>query len=139
MVKIWPTHAYPLAIALHADKNIFKSVKLYSKCLLSMLRGQATVFHFSKSKTCTCNREVEINSNEDIRDAIVYGLTDEDICLDILGQCCQDIIHLDETLQMVEAKECGKDQPVYGTTLQPIFSQINFLNFSFVIFEKIKL
>lgn len=72
------------------------------------LRGQASVCQFNKSKTCACNRDVVIDySNEMVRDALIRGLEDEDIKLDVLGQCKQDM-SLDETLVLIEAKESGK-------------------------------
>lgn len=78
------------------------------RAFCARLRGQAGVCRFLKSKTCPCNREVEVDySDEIIRDALIRGLADEDIRLDILGQCRQDLT-LDETLQIVEAKESGK-------------------------------
>ena len=72
------------------------------------LRGQAGICKFNKMKTCTCDVEVEIDYSEDIiRDTMIRGLQDEDIRLDILGRCKQDLT-LDETLRIVEAKEAGK-------------------------------
>ena len=78
------------------------------RAFCARLRGQAGVCKFTKSKTCACNQEVEVDYSDDIvRDTLIRGLADEDIRLDILGQCRQDI-SLEETLQMVEAKESGK-------------------------------
>ena len=72
------------------------------------LRGQASVCQFNKSVTCSCNIEVVIDySNEMVRDALIRGLEDEDIRLEVLGQCKQDM-SLDETLALIEAKESGK-------------------------------
>ena len=72
------------------------------------LRGQAGVCHFTKTKQCTCEREVEVDYSDDIiRDTLIRGLEDDDIRLDVLGQSKQDLT-LDDTLQMVEAKESGK-------------------------------
>ena len=42
-----------------------------------------------------------------VRDALIRGLEDEEIRLDILGQYKQDM-NLDEVLQYIEAKESGK-------------------------------
>ena len=72
------------------------------------LRGQAGVYNYTKTKTCACHREVVIDYSEDIvRDALIRGLVDEDIKLDILGQCNQQMT-LDEILKLSEAKEAGK-------------------------------
>ena len=72
------------------------------------LRGQAGICKFSKKKLCTCELEVEVDYSSDIiRDTLIRGLEDDDIRLDVLGQCRQDL-SLDETLQIVEAKESGK-------------------------------
>ena len=72
------------------------------------LRGQAGVCNFTKTKICPCHREVVLDYSEDIvRDALIRGLVDEDIKLDILGQCNQQMT-LDETLKLSEAKEAGK-------------------------------
>ena len=72
------------------------------------LRGQAGVCQFQKTKLCACDRNVQIDySDEMVRDALIKGLEDDDIRLDILGQCRQDMT-LDETLQIAEAKESGK-------------------------------
>ena len=50
-----------------------------------------------------------------IRDTLIRGLADEDIQLDILGQCNQNLT-LEETLQMTEAKESGKRSASILTT-----------------------
>lgn len=72
------------------------------------LKGQAKVCQFSKQKTCICDREVEIDYSEDIiRDTLIRGLADEEIQLDVLAQCNQNLT-LDETILMAEAKESGK-------------------------------
>ena len=72
------------------------------------LRGQAGICKFTKNKGCSCHEIVEINYSDDIiRDTLIRGLEDDDIRLDILGQCNQEL-SLDETVQMVEAKESGK-------------------------------
>ena len=72
------------------------------------LRGQAGICKLTKIKKCECDRDVEIDYSDDvIRDTLIRGLEDDDIRLDIMGQCRQDL-SLNETLQMVEAKESGK-------------------------------
>ena len=72
------------------------------------LRGQAGICRFIQSKVCVCEETVEIDySNDIIRDTLIRGLEDDDIRLDVLGQCKQDL-SLDETVQMIEAKESGK-------------------------------
>ena len=72
------------------------------------LRGQASVCQFTKMKKCTCNADVTIDySNEMVRDSLVRGLEDEDIRVEILGSCVQNM-SLEETLTLIEAKESGK-------------------------------
>ena len=79
-----------------------------ARSFCARLRGQAGVCNFTKSKTCTCNQDIQIDYSEEIiRDALIRGLSDEDIKLEILGQDRQNIT-LDETLKMIEAKESGK-------------------------------
>ena len=87
---------------LHQDRD--ETVRSFC----ARLRGQASVCQYTKSKKCTCELEVTIDySSEMVRDALVRGLEDEDIRLDIMGQSQQDMT-LDETLQLIEAKESGK-------------------------------
>ena len=72
------------------------------------LRGQAGICRFIKTKTCTCEREISIEYSDDIiRDTLIRGLEDDEIRLDVLGQCKQDDT-LDDTLLYIEAKESGK-------------------------------
>ena len=72
------------------------------------LRGQSSICQFTKAVTCRCGQAVEIDYSEDIiRDTLIRGLEDDEIRLDILGQCRQDL-SLDDTLLFIEAKESGK-------------------------------
>ena len=72
------------------------------------LRGQAGVCDYTKSKKCECEREVEVDFSDDIiKDALIRGLSDGDIRVEVLGQCKKDL-SLDETLQIIESKESGK-------------------------------
>ena len=71
-------------------------------------KGQAKVCQFTKTKTCQCQIEVNIDySDEIIRDTLIRGVCDEDIQLDILAQANQNLT-LDETILKMEAKESGK-------------------------------
>ena len=71
------------------------------------LRGQAGVCSFSiKCLSDTCGSSVDY-SDIMIRDALIRGLDDEEIRLDILGESRQDL-SLEDTLSYVEAKESGK-------------------------------
>ena len=89
-------------------QNLHQDRDESARAFCARLRGQAGVCNFTKSKTCTCNVEVQVDYSEDIiRDALIRGLSDEDIKLEVLGQCRQDL-SLDDTLQMIEAKESGK-------------------------------
>ena len=79
-----------------------------ARSFCARLRGQAGVCNFTKSKKCTCSQDIQIDYSEEIiRDALIRGISDEDIKLEILGQDQQNIT-LDETLKMIEAKESGK-------------------------------
>ena len=77
-----------------------ESVRAFATCLCS----QASVC--SCKKDCTCSLVVDF-SDIMARDALICGLKDEEICMDVLGQHKQDVT-LDEVLQYVEAKESGK-------------------------------
>ena len=68
------------------------------------LRGQAGVCSFTVG--CTCTAQVDY-SDIMVRDALIRGLADEEIRLDILGESKQDM-SLEEVLTYVEAKESGK-------------------------------
>ena len=67
------------------------------------LRGQAGVCSFTVG--CTCTAQVDY-SDIMVRDALIRGLADEEIRLDILGESKQDM-SLEEVLTYVEAKESG--------------------------------
>ena len=68
------------------------------------LRGQAGVCSFTVG--CTCTAQVDY-SDIMVRDALIRGLADEEIRLDILGESKQDM-SLEEVLMYVETKESGK-------------------------------
>ena len=74
------------------------------RAFAARLRGQASVCNFQVE--CKCAAEVDY-SNVMIRDALIRGLEDEEIRLDILGQSAKDLT-LEETLSFAEAKESGK-------------------------------
>ncbi len=74
------------------------------RAFAARLRGQAGVCNYTTD--CTCTLVVDF-SDIMVRDALIRGLEDDDIRLDILGQSQQDM-RLDEVLQYVEAKESGK-------------------------------
>ncbi|RUS74671.1 hypothetical protein EGW08_017577 [Elysia chlorotica] len=71
------------------------------------LRGQAGVCNFKiKCSSATCATKVDY-SDMMIRDALIRGIEDEEIRLDILGESRQDM-SLEEALHYIEAKESGK-------------------------------
>ena len=74
------------------------------RAFAARLRGQASVCNYKKD--CTCNLIVDF-SDIMIRDALIRGLEDEEIRLDILGRPEQDM-SLEKVLQYVEAKESGR-------------------------------
>ena len=89
---------------IHQDRD--ETVRAYC----ARLRGQASVCKFKKTKQCSCTRPTDVTidySDEMVRDALIRGLTDEDIRLEVLGQANQDM-SLDETLLLIEAKESGR-------------------------------
>ena len=77
------------------------------RAFTARLRGQAGVFSCSiKCPSDTCRSSVDY-SDIMIRDALVRGLNDEEILLDIMGESRQEL-SLEDTLSYVEAKESGK-------------------------------
>ena len=77
------------------------------RAFAARLRGQAGVCSFSiKCPSDTCGSSVDY-SDIMVRDALIRGLDDEEIRLDILGESRQDL-SLEDTLSYVEAKESGK-------------------------------
>ncbi|KAL8569022.1 hypothetical protein ACOMHN_048270 [Nucella lapillus] len=68
------------------------------------LRGQANVCNYKLQ--CECTRELDY-SDVMVRDALILGLADEEIRLDVLGHTAP-VPNLEETLAFVEAKESGK-------------------------------
>lgn len=69
------------------------------------LRGQAGVCKFL-SECPNCMNDVNY-SDSMIRDALVRGIEDQDIQLDLLGQSNQEM-SLEQVLQFIESKESGK-------------------------------
>ena len=67
------------------------------------LRGQEHVCNYKL--TCQCDRELDY-SDVMVRDALILGLSDEEICLDVLGHTTNP--DLEETIAFIEAKESGK-------------------------------
>ena len=104
-------------LAVRPENVLVSRVQLYSlhqdrdepvRSFVARLRGQSSVCQFQKSKLCSCSNNVEVDySAEMIRDAMIKGLADEDIKLDILGQANQ-TLSLEEAVQLAEAKESGK-------------------------------
>ena len=76
-------------------------IRLYA----ARLRGQATVYQFTM-KCSHCHQEVNYKE-EILRDALVRGIADNDIQLDILGDSNQNRT-LEEIINFVEVKESGK-------------------------------
>ncbi|RUS78870.1 hypothetical protein EGW08_013375 [Elysia chlorotica] len=70
------------------------------------LRGQAGVCNFKiKCSSATCATKVDYSDM--IRGALIRGIEDEEIRLDILGESRQDM-SLEEALHYIETKESGK-------------------------------
>ena len=69
------------------------------------LRGQASVCKFS-IECITCQIDVHY-SDEMVKDALIRGIVDHDIQLDLLGERDQDMA-LEAVVSYVEAKEAGK-------------------------------
>ena len=74
------------------------------RAFAARLRGQAGVCNYKQE--CPCSLIVDF-SDVMVRDALIRGLEDEEIRLDVLGLSQQDM-DLDHVLQYVEAKESGK-------------------------------
>ena len=104
-------------LAVRPENILVSRVQLYSlrqdrdepiRSFVARLRGQSSICQFQKSKLCSCSLNVEVDySSEMIRDAMIKGLEDEDIRLDILAQGNQ-TLSLEDAVQLVEAKESGK-------------------------------
>ena len=76
------------------------------RSFLSRLKGQASVCKYLKKCPCQPPQDVDY-STEIIRDALIKGIDDEDIKIEVMGQANQEMT-LDEVVQFVEAKESGK-------------------------------
>ena len=83
---------------MHQDRD--EPVRAFA----ARLRGHASVCGFQVE--CKCKSSVDY-SNIMVRDALVRGLEDEEIRLDILGNPKQDLT-LEEVLKYADAKESGK-------------------------------
>ena len=76
------------------------------RAFAARLRGQASICNFSIK--CPCSPPVKVDySDTMVRDALVRGLYDEEIRLDLLSKADEDIT-LEDALKFVEAKESGK-------------------------------
>ena len=77
------------------------------RAFCARLKGQAGVCHFMA--TCTCELKVDYGDIM-IRDALIIGLDDDDIRLDVLAHIKPDKteLTLEETLALIDAKETGK-------------------------------
>ena len=77
------------------------------RAFTARLRGQAGVCNFQiKCSKTDCEEAVDY-SDMMIRDALIRGLSDDEIRLDILGLSDQNLT-LEDTIQKIEAKESGK-------------------------------
>ena len=77
------------------------------RAFAARLRGQAGVCgYIVKCQSELCDTDVDY-SDIMVRDALIRGLNDEEIRLDVLGESRQDI-SLEDVLRYVEAKESGK-------------------------------
>ena len=107
-IKTLAVRAENLMVARVQLQNIHQDRDEPVRNFCARLRGHAGVCRFQISKTCVCTEEVQIDYSEEIiRDVLVKGLHDEEIRLEILGQPNQ-MLTLDQTLQLAEAKESGK-------------------------------
>ena len=70
------------------------------------LRGQAGTCQFQIKCKCTPSTNVDYGDTM-VRDALVHGLADEEIRLDLLSQA-DETISLEDTVKFIEAKESGK-------------------------------
>ena len=92
------------------------------RAFAARLRGQASVCAFTVE--CGCNPPAVVSySGYMVRDALIRGIEDEEIRLDILGQAKQDLT-LDEALQFIEARESGKRSALQlnGSSVQAALS-----------------
>ena len=77
------------------------------RAFAARLKGQAGECNFVKTCTNTaCATDIDY-SDDMIRDALLRGIADDEIRLEILGHSNQKLT-LEETLQLIEAKESGK-------------------------------
>ena len=77
------------------------------RAFAARLKGQAGECNFVKTCTNTaCATDIDY-SDDMIRDAFLRGIADDEIRLKILGHSNQKLT-LEETLQLIEAKESGK-------------------------------
>ena len=77
------------------------------RAFAARLKGQAGVCNFSiKCTSATCQKTIDYGEIM-VRDALIRGLEDEEIRLDILGESKQDM-SLEDALRYVDAKESGK-------------------------------
>ena len=108
LIKLFAVKAENVLVNRVQLQNIQQDRDETVRSFSAKLKGQAAVCGFTKSKQCTCGREVSIDySSEMVRDTLIRGLADEDIRQDIVSQARQDMV-LDEVIQLAEAKESGK-------------------------------
>ena len=100
-------------LAIRQENIMVARVQLQQMCkdhdepvraFAARLRGQAGICNFRV--TCTCTNQVNY-SDIMVRDALVHGLGDAEIRLDIMGEPKQDM-SLEDVLKYIEAKESGK-------------------------------
>ena len=77
------------------------------RAFAARLKGQAGECNFVKTCTNTAGAADIDYSDDMIRDALLRGIADDEIRLEILGHSNQKLT-LEETLQLIEAKESGK-------------------------------
>ena len=68
------------------------------------LRGQASVCSYTLK--CECDRDLNY-SDEMVKDALIIGLADEEIRLDVLAKAPK-TLNLEETVAFIESRESGK-------------------------------
>ena len=74
------------------------------RAFAARLRGQAGVCDFSL--TCECTKVINY-SDEMVKDALIVGLADEEIRLDVLAKAPK-TLNLEETVAFIESRESGK-------------------------------
>lgn len=107
------------SLAVRRENIMVARVQLYQmhqdrdepiRAFAARLKGQAGVCNYKiKCTNASCDNDIDYGDVM-IRDALIRGLEDNDIRLDVLGHSKNDQtdLTLEETLKFIEAKESGK-------------------------------